>query len=63
MGTKKADVIDANGGTDVVNGRGGNDRICLGAGRDRASGGAGMGSLRRRQGVMTRVGSCEKGKL
>ena len=62
MGTKKADVIDANGGTDVVNGRGGNDRICLGAGRDRASGGAGMDLCVGGKGH-DKGGSCEKGKL
>jgi Tol biopolymer transport system component len=45
-GTKRADVIVANGGNDVVNGRGGNDWICGGAGRDTLKGGPGKDKLK-----------------
>jgi len=44
-GTKKADVIVANGGADTVSGRGGNDRICGGRGKDKLTGGDGKDKL------------------
>jgi Tol biopolymer transport system component len=44
-GTKKADVIVANGGRDKVSGGGGKDRICGGNGKDKLKGGAGSDRL------------------
>jgi Ca2+-binding RTX toxin-like protein len=44
-GTKKRDVIDANGGQDVVRGRGGKDIICGGGGPDKLLGGKGSDRL------------------
>ena len=44
-GTRRRDVIDANGGRDVVRGRGGNDVICGGKGPDKLLGGKGRDRL------------------
>jgi Tol biopolymer transport system component len=63
-GTKKPDVIVANGGKDRIKGLGGNDRICGGAGRDRVAGGKGGKDLCRGQAGKDYGGKgCEKGKL
>jgi len=61
-GTKRRDVIDANGGKDTVIGRGGNDLICLGAGKDKAIGGGGRDLCVGGQGKDSAKG-CERGKL
>jgi len=45
-GTKRADVIVANGGNDTVRGGGGKDRICGGKGRDKLIGGGARDILR-----------------
>jgi Ca2+-binding RTX toxin-like protein len=61
-GTKRADVIVANGGRDKIKGKGGKDRICAGSGKDRLIGGEGkdrcVGGPGRDKGK-----ACEKGKL
>ena len=44
-GTRRKDVIVANGGKDKIRGRGGKDRICAGPGKDKVSGGAGKDRL------------------
>jgi Tol biopolymer transport system component len=60
-GTKRADVIVANGGKDRIKGRGGRDRICGGSGKDRIGGG--KGNDRCVGGPGRDAGSCEKGRL
>jgi Tol biopolymer transport system component len=63
-GSKKPDVIVANGGNDRIKGLGGRDRICGGAGRDRLAGGKGSKDLCRGQAGKDYGGKgCEKGKL
>jgi Tol biopolymer transport system component len=62
-GTKRVDVIVANGGKDRVFGRGGRDRICGGKGRDKLIGGAGRKDLCSGGGGRDSGKGCETGKL
>jgi Tol biopolymer transport system component len=60
-GTKRKDVISANGGKDTVRGRGGNDVICLGPGKGKAVGGGGTDRCLGAKGKQKATG-CERTK-
>jgi Tol biopolymer transport system component len=62
LGTKRADVIVANGGKDTVKGKGGKDRLCGGSGKDKLIGGKGKDRCVGGQGRDTGK-ACEKGKI